>query len=635
MAFPEDGFVVWWYGGDGRGGQPRQRGGVGKDGFPDGAQALERDAGVVAGLGDACAGVVQRVQRDDLEVQVGRPAAVDACVAEPADHVARAHLSAGCEVDQGGVVEVAVEGVEAGAVRGGVAEDDGGAVVAMCPVVFDRDDGAGQGRVDGGAGGREEVEAEVDGTGFVAVVSGRAEGGGVVDQAGLTVAPHADGGSGGGDPVGDPALEGVRGRARVAGGCVSREAVRVRQLQASDGQVECKRSLQPLGRHHRRAGFCRRRPRHHGLQGGVRAQVARFPDPELGDPPVGRCKGIEQLPGPLLAHGQVLVVRLARHFPRLHAYRKAEPQRDHGDDRGALGIVQARHRGVTPRDRARRLDRVRQPHHGVGRRDRHLGGAPAVHDVPEVDQPGQARVLQRWDDHHVVVVGVVVDDARGERIANRVKAAQRAVEGRPDQIPPLGQIGQMRADGHGRRLHPPGEVAVELRVIEAAEREVDFRQQRTQGFQNRHRAGAQVGEWDPFHECDGGRHVGCALEVDVDERAGGWAGKTGCGTGQGHRSRDCRRKRCALQVPEACRDEVEDRQPRPGAELQDDISAGTREVEVQVELAGQGGGLAPKTERVPGDGDSLGALGGCGVGPGPRTLFGHSVSLALARADGR
>ena len=46
------------------------------------------------------------------------------------------------------------------------------------------------------------------------------------------------------------------------------------------------------------------------------------------------------------------------------------------------------------------------------------------------------------------------------------------------------------------------------------------------------------------------------------------------------------------------RDEIEDGQPRKVAELENDVPPGTRNAEVQVELAGQGVDFAPDTEDV-------------------------------------
>ena len=562
---------------------------------------------------------MQRVQRDDLQVEVRRPAPVDVRVAKPADHVAGLDAPAGLVVVEGGAVEVAVEGVEAGAVGGGVAQDDGGAVVAGGAVVGDRDDSGGKGAVDGGAGRREEVEAQVYGAGLVAVVAGRLEGGGAVDKPRLAVAADSDGRSGGGDLVRDQPIEGA--------------VVGMRQLRAAYGEIQRVGPLQHLGRHDRRVRFRPFRRRHDRSQGGVGAQPARFPDAELGDPPVRGCECVEELPCPLLAHAEVGVVGLQRHLPRLVAHREAGPQRDHWHDRGALGLLKPRHGRVAAHDRACRLEGIGQPHHGVGRCHRHLGRAPVARRVPEVDQPRQARALERWRHHHVVVVRVVVDHAPRQRAANRVEAAKRPLQGGRDQVLSLCQVVETRTNGCLRGLHLPVEVAVELRVLEAVKREVEFRQHRAEGLQNRHRAGTKVGEGDALDEGDGAGDVRGAFEVDPDDSAGGRGGPATSRLQRCHgpvagvqgrdQARNRRRKPGTLQVLQAGRDEVEDRPPRCRAELENDISFGSRQVEVEVELAGQGGGLALEAEHVARDGGGPGASGGCRVGRGFCARCGH------------
>ena len=205
---------------------------------------MERHAGEVAAVGWGGALVMKWVEGDDLEMQVGWPAAVDRGAAEPADDVAGPDPPAGCEVVEGGAVEVAVQGVEAGAVRCGVAQDDGGAVVEGLVVVGDGDDGAGERRAHRGARGGEEVEAEVEGSGLMAPAAARTEYGCVVEEPGFAVPSDRDGRSG---TRGLP-LDPGPGRGGVG------EGVQVGKVQAAHGQIEDMGARQHRRRHHRSAG---------------------------------------------------------------------------------------------------------------------------------------------------------------------------------------------------------------------------------------------------------------------------------------------------------------------------------------------------------------------------------------------
>ena len=102
--------------------------------------------------------------RDDLDMEMGRPAAIFGPVAKMGDDLAGFDLPGRVQAGQGGG-EVAVEGEEAGAAEG-VFEDEGMAVIQRIGIVAEVVDAARQGGVDGGAGRGKDVDAEMDGASF-------------------------------------------------------------------------------------------------------------------------------------------------------------------------------------------------------------------------------------------------------------------------------------------------------------------------------------------------------------------------------------------------------------------------------------------------------------------------------------
>ena len=445
--------------------------------------------------------VVQGVQRDDLKVQMWWPASVDGRVPEPAEHVAARDLLPRREVLQGGVVEVAAQGMEAGAFAGDVPDDDGGAVVEPLGIVGDGHDGAREGCRNRCAGRCEEIKAEMDGAGLRAVVARDDERGVVVEQSDLAVATHAHRRPGPGDLPLDPGIGGTR----------TGEVVRVREVQAVHREVDVAGPGEHLGGHRRRVGPGLLHPRSNRFPGWIGHQTTRLAYSEFGQPPVGARQGAEELPGRFLTHGEVFVLGLLAHPARLDAHGKAEPQSRHGDDRPAFRIGEGRDRSIPPGDPARGFHRIRQPHHRIGGCDRELCRPPASHHVAEVDQPPQAVAVERWSHHHVVVVGVVVNDGHGKRSAHWVQPADGAVEGCGDQVGSAVrslhgvQAVQMRTDRLGRGLHPPLEIAVELRVVEVGQGRVHLGQKSAEGLQHRHRMGAHLRQRDPVNvgECAG------------------------------------------------------------------------------------------------------------------------------------
>ena len=332
-----------------------------------------------------------------------------------------------------------------------------------------------------------------------------------------------------------------------------------------------------------------------------------------------------------------------------------------------MGMI-ARHsasaRGVTeeyPRvTAARGFHRIRQPHHRIGGCDRELCRPPASHHVAEVDQPPQAVAVERRSHHYVVVVGVVVNDGHGKRVTHRVQPADGAVEGCGDQVGSVVrslhgvQAVQMRADRLGRGLHPPLEIAVEFRVVEAGQGPVHLGQESAEGVQHRHRTGAHLRQRDPVNvgECAG--DVGGAIQVDFRDGRPGRSGDGGrrrgrCrgggkGRGRGHQARDAGGDGGPREVVQTCGDQFEHGPPRCRAELEYNVAGGppgvrsaVRDHEVQVELSRQSADFAGEPEVFPGDGgrvqESVGhgengsapVDGSTGMRSGKEKLMGSSV----------
>ena len=161
--------------------QSEQRRGVGTQAGPGAAPRRGRHAGEVAGP-------VEPVE-DDLEVQVGRPAAVDRFGAEAAHVVAGTKDDAGVKPPEDLLVQVPVQGEEGAPALTLVLEDDGGPVVQWGRVALDAEDLRGERCEDVRPLRREEVDAEVDGSRLWPVLAGLGEGLRAVQQPGLVVVP--------------------------------------------------------------------------------------------------------------------------------------------------------------------------------------------------------------------------------------------------------------------------------------------------------------------------------------------------------------------------------------------------------------------------------------------------------------
>lgn len=101
---------------------------------------------------------------DDLDMQMGGPAAIFRPVSQMGDDLACGDLSCRVEGGKGGC-EVAVKGEEAGAVQI-MFEDEGVTVIQRVCIVGKAVDPARQRGVDGGSGRGEDVDAEMDGPSF-------------------------------------------------------------------------------------------------------------------------------------------------------------------------------------------------------------------------------------------------------------------------------------------------------------------------------------------------------------------------------------------------------------------------------------------------------------------------------------
>ena len=449
----------------------------------------------------------------------------------------------------------------------------------------------------------------MDGAGLRAVVAGDDERGVVVEQPDLPVAAHAHRCPGRGDLSLDPGV----------GGTGTGEVVGVREVRALHREVDVAGPGEHLGGHHRRLGPGLSNPRSHRFPGRIGHQTARLADPEFGQPPVGAPQGTEELPRGFPAHGEVFVPGLLAHLARLDAHGKAEPQSRHGDDRPAFRVGEGRDRGIPPGDPARGFHRIRQPHHRIGGCDRELGRPPASHHVTEVDQPPQAVAVERRSHHHVVVVGVVVNHRHGKRVANRVQPADGAAKSRGHHFGSVVRAlhgvraVQVRADRPGRGFHPPREVAVEFRVVEAGQGRVQLGQERAEGLQHRHRTGAHLRQREPVHvrECAG--NVRGAIEVDVRDGRPGRSGDGGGGravsVGRGHQARYGGGEGGSREVVQTRGHHVEHGPPRRGAELEHEVACrypglrrAVRDDEVEVEFARQSTDFPGEPEVFPGNG---------------------------------
>ena len=141
--------VAGEWGGEAAWGDAAEQVGVGVEAEPDIALTGEGHAGVVnAHVEEVC---------DELEVEMGGPVAVDGVVAHPGDWLPLLNVHAHAEVVEGTEAEVAVEGVEGGAVVGFVFEDDDGAVVEGGGVVVEGVDNP----IEGGMNGRSRPHKQI------------------------------------------------------------------------------------------------------------------------------------------------------------------------------------------------------------------------------------------------------------------------------------------------------------------------------------------------------------------------------------------------------------------------------------------------------------------------------------------
>ncbi len=167
--------------------QAEQGCGVRAQAGPGAAPGRGGHAGEVAGSPEAV--------EDDLEVEVGRPAAVHVLGPKAAHGVAWTEGLTRLEAREDLLVQVPIEGEEGALLLTLVLEDDGGPVVQRGRVALDAEDLRGERREDVGPLRREEVDAEVHRPRFGPVFSVLGEGLRAVQQPGLVVVTDRRGGT--------------------------------------------------------------------------------------------------------------------------------------------------------------------------------------------------------------------------------------------------------------------------------------------------------------------------------------------------------------------------------------------------------------------------------------------------------
>jgi len=155
-------------------------------------------------------------------------------------------------------------------------------------------------------------------------------------------------------------------------------------------------------------------------------------------------------------------------------------------------------------------------------------------------------------------------------------------------------------------------------VVETVKGKIEFGEETAQSGKYRHRTGSNLGKGNSVNEGDRGGNVGNLPERDWHNRSCGppgdhcvplvrgpgvKAGRSGGATRNDrvNQSRNPSGQSGSSEVLQARHNEVEYREPRLRTEFEDGVPIRGREMEVEVELAGQGGHLAGQTEHVPGD----------------------------------
>ena len=267
----------------------------------------------------------------------------------------------------------------------------------------------------------------------------------------------------------------------------------------------------------------------------------------------------------LLADQQVLVAGLVATLAHGHRDAHRQPRADQVGQQRQLLRAERGDLVIAGHQRQHLALGHRQHRHRVGARDRQAARARRAAEVAEVDQPADLAVVA---DEHVVLVRVVVDRLRRERAQARQDLGGEALEhGRGV----AGRIGEQVAGGE----HVPPQAAGQCRVIEARQRAVDApdgppearEHRRRVRLASRPRRARQPGEHahEPL-----ARLRPCAAVAGSDQpRDGVHAGEV--------------LQRGVLQVEQL-------RVGRAGVELEHVATGCAVEREVEVDLAGQGGG---------------------------------------------